>query len=216
MVTNREIKNELYEQVARISKASASPKRLELLGLLCQAPKTVEMLSQEASISVKLASSHLQDLKAARLVESERHGKNMTYKLASPSVANFLVTLRELAEERLTELQEAVRQLGESAHEWTGATRDELLQQASNGDVVVIDVRPANEFESAHIPYARSMPLSELKARLKELPKGKQIVAYCRGPFCLMSVDAVRLLRKLGYDAVLLKDGIVEWNRRAG
>lgn len=216
MVTNREIKNELYEQVSRIAKASASPKRLELLGLLCQAPKTVEMLSQEASISVKLASSHLQDLKAARLVESERHGKNMIYKLASPSVANFLVTLRELAEERLTELQEAVRQLGESAHEWTGTTREELLQQASSGDVVVIDVRPANEFESAHIPYARSMPLSELKARLKELPKGKKIVAYCRGPFCLMSDDAVRLLRKSGYDAVLLRDGIVEWNRRAG
>lgn len=215
MATNRDIKNALYEQVARIAKASASPKRLELLSLLCQAPKTVETLSQETNISVKLASSHLQELKAARLVESERHGKNVVYRVASPSVANFLVTLRELAEERLTELQEAVRQLGESAHEWTGTTREALLQQATNGDVVVIDVRPSVEFEASHIPFARSIPLSELKTRLDELPKDKTIVAYCRGPFCLMSGDAVRLLRDLGYDALLLKDGIVEWNRRA-
>ncbi len=215
MATNREIKNALYEQVSRIAKASASPKRLELLGLLCQAPKTVETLSQQASISVKLASSHLQELKAARLVESQRHGKNMIYHLASPSVANFLVTLRELAEERLFELQEAVRQMGESAHEWKGATREELLTQASSGDVIVIDVRPSTEFETSHIPFARSMPLAELKARLEELPKDKTIVAYCRGPFCLMSCDAVCLLRNLGYDAVVLRDGIVEWNRRA-
>lgn len=213
MTTNRDIKNALYEQVSRIAKASASPKRLELLGLLCQAPKTVETLSSEASISVKLASSHLQELKAARLVESERHGKNMIYRLASPSVANFLVTLRELAEERLVELQEAVRQMGESAQEWKGTTRDELLTQASSGDVIVIDVRPSIEFETNHIPFARSMPLPELKARLEELPKNKTIVAYCRGPFCLMSSDAVRLLRNLGYDAVVLRNGIVEWNK---
>jgi rhodanese-related sulfurtransferase/DNA-binding transcriptional ArsR family regulator len=212
---NRYIKNALYEQVSRIAKASASPKRLELLGLLCQASKSVEVLSQEASISVKLASSHLQELKAAQLVESERRGKNVFYKLASPSVANFLVTLRELAEERLFELQEAVRQLGESTHEWNGATRDELIEKASSGDVIVIDVRPSVEFETAHLPFARSMPLSELKSRLKELPKGKTIVAYCRGPFCLMSDDAVRILRNLGYDAVLLRDGIAEWNRIA-
>lgn len=215
MTTNRDIKNALYEQVSRIAKASASPKRLELLGLLCQAPKTVETLSSEANISVKLASSHLQELKAARLVESERHGKNMIYRLASPSVANFLVTLRELAEERLVELQQAVRQMGETAHEWKGTTRDELLTQASSGDEIVIDVRPTPEFENNHIPFARSMPLPELKARLEELPKNKTIVAYCRGPFCLMSSDAVRLLRNLGYDAVILRDGIVEWNKRA-
>jgi rhodanese-related sulfurtransferase/DNA-binding transcriptional ArsR family regulator len=215
MATNREIKNELYEQVSRIARATASPKRLELLGLLCQAPKTVETLSQEASISVKLASSHLQELKAARLVESERQGKNIIYRLSSPTVASYLVTLRELAEERLFELQDAVRKMGDSAHEWKGATKDELLAQASNGDVIVIDVRPSTEFETSHIPFARSMPLPELKARLEELPKDKTIVAYCRGPFCLMSCDAVRLLRNLGYNAVVLRDGIVEWNRRA-
>jgi len=215
MATNREIKNELYEQVSRVARATASPKRLELLGLLCQAPKTVETLSQEASISVKLASSHLQELKATRLVESERQGKNMIYRLSSPSVANYLVTLRELAEERLYELQAAVRQMGEYVHEWKGATRDELLAQASIGDVIVIDVRPSTEFEANHIPFARSIPLPELKARLEELPKDKTIVAYCRGPFCMMSGDAVRLLRNLGYEAVVLRDGIVEWNRKA-
>ncbi|MBX9952866.1 MAG: metalloregulator ArsR/SmtB family transcription factor [Candidatus Obscuribacterales bacterium] len=215
MATNREIKNELYEQVSRIARATASPKRLELLGLLCQAPKTVETLSQEAGISVKLASSHLQELKAARLVENERQGKNMIYGLSSPSVANYLVTLRELAEERLFELQDVVRQMGESAHEWKGSSKDELLSQASRGEVIVLDVRPSTEFETNHIPFARSMPLSEIKARLEELPKDKTIVAYCRGPYCLMSGDAVRLLRNLGYDAVVLRDGVVEWSRRA-
>jgi len=137
------------------------------------------------------------------------------YHLARPSVANFLAMLGDLAEERLFELQEAVRQMGESAHEWRGTTREELLTQASSSDAIVIDVRPSTEFEANHIPYARSMPLSELKARLKELPKDKTIVAYCRGPFCLLSSDAVSLLRGLGYDAVVLRDGIVEWNRRA-
>ncbi|MCC6977863.1 MAG: ArsR family transcriptional regulator [Candidatus Melainabacteria bacterium] len=197
------------------NKASSSPKRLELLGLLCHAAKTVETLSQEANISVKLASSHLQELKSANLVESRRQGKNVIYHLARPSVANFLAMLGDLAEERLFELQEAVRQMGESAHEWRGTTREELLTQASSSDAIVIDVRPSTEFEANHIPYARSMPLSELKARLKELPKDKTIVAYCRGPFCLLSSDAVSLLRGLGYDAVVLRDGIVEWNRRA-
>lgn len=212
MTTNRTIKDTLYEQVARIAKAAASPKRLELIELLCQAPKTVEVLAEQAGISVKLASAHLKELKSARLVESERQGKYMIYRLASDDVARFWVTIRLLAEDRLFELQNALRELSTASHEWVGTSHDELLKKAKNGDVVVIDVRPEEEYEVAHLPFARSMPITELKTRLAELPKDKPVIAYCRGPFCLMSADAVKLLRRKGFNALQLRDGVVEWN----
>lgn len=211
MTTNRTIKDALYEQVARIAKAAASPKRLELLELLCQAPKNVEMLAAEAQISVKLASAHLKELKAARLVEAERQGKYMLYRLASDDVARFWVTLRLLAEDRLFELQEAVRQMSSASHEWVGNGREELMEKARKGDVTVIDVRPGNEYAAGHLPFARSVPLDELAHRLAELPKDKPVIAYCRGPFCLMSNDAVHLLREQGFDALQLRDGVAEW-----
>lgn len=211
MTTNRTIKDALYEQVARIAKAAASPKRLELIELLCQAPKTVEVLAREADISVKLASAHLKELKSARLVETERQGKYISYRLASDDVARFWVTIRLLAEDRLFELQDALRQLSTATHEWVGNSRDELLSKAKNGEVVVIDVRPGDEYEAGHLPFARSMPLAELKTRLAELPKDKPVIAYCRGPFCLMSVDAVKLLRSKGIEALQLREGVAEW-----
>lgn len=211
MSTNRNIKDALYEQVARIAKAAASPKRLELIELLCQSPKTVEVLAREAEISVKLASAHLKELKASRLVDTERQGRYITYRLASDEVARFWVTIRLLAEDRLFELQDALRQLSESTHEWEGKNQKELLAKARSGEVVVIDVRPEEEFENGHLPYARSMPLAELKSRLLELPKDRPVIAYCRGPFCLMSADAVKLLRGQGFEAVQLRDGVAEW-----
>lgn len=212
MRKNRIIKDVLYEQVARIAKAAASPKRLELVELLCQSPKTVEILAREAEISVKLASAHLQALKSARLVEAEREGKFIRYRIANDDVARFWVTLRLLAEDRLFELQDALRQLKATTHEWVGTSRDELLSKAKSGEVLVIDVRPGDEFDAAHLPFARSIPLAELKTRLAELPKGKPVIAYCRGPFCLMSTDAVNLLRSHGFQAVQLRDGVAEWN----
>lgn len=211
MTTNRSIKDALYEQVARIGKAAASPKRLELLELLCQSPKTVEVLAHDAGISVKLASAHLKELKAARLVDAERQGRFVLYRLASEDVARFWVAIRLLAEDRLFELQEALRGLRAATHEWEGNSRDDLLAKARRGDVVVIDVRPAEEFEAGHLPFARSMPVAELKTRLSELPRDKPVIAYCRGPFCLMSADAVRLLRRHGIDAVQLQEGVAEW-----
>lgn len=211
MTTNRMIKDALYDQVARIAKAAASPKRLELLEVLCQSPKTVEALAQAAGISVKLASAHLKELKVARLVEAERQGKYIVYRLASEDVARFWVTIRLLAEDRLFELQEALRQLSAASHEWVGNGRDELLEKAKSGEVVVIDVRPGDEYEVGHLPFARSMPLPEIETRLAELPKNKPIIAYCRGPFCLMSTDAVKLLRKNGYEAMELREGVAEW-----
>ena len=211
MSTNRQIKDALFDQVARMAKAVASPKRLELIELLCQAPKSVETLAAEAGISVKLVSAHLKELRMARLVETERQGKHIIYRIASPEVPRFCILLRTLAEDRLFELQDAVRQLSASSNEWHGANREELLRKAREGEVVVIDVRPANEYEQAHLPFARSLPLAELRARLAELPKDKPIVAYCRGPYCLMSVDAVRLLQEQGFTALQLREGVNEW-----
>jgi rhodanese-related sulfurtransferase/DNA-binding transcriptional ArsR family regulator len=210
-MNNRQIKDMLYEQVARIAKAAASPKRLELIELLCQAPMTVEALAREAQISVKLTSAHLKDLKGARLVEAERHGKYVQYRLADPDVAHFWVSIRTLAEARLTELRDVMERFSAASEEWNPSDRDALLQRAKSGDVVVLDVRPQDEFQAAHLPYARSLPLNELETRLSELPKDKRIVAYCRGPFCLMAKDAVDLLRARGFDAVKLSDGVAEW-----
>ena len=215
MTQNRLIKDTLYEQVARIGKAVASPKRLELLELLCQSPKTVEALAQDANISVKLVSAHLKELKASRLVENVRQGKYMIYRIANDDVARFWVTIRLLAEDRLFELQDAVKQLSANTHEWEENNRQELLRKAKSGDIIVIDVRPESEYLAGHLPFARSIPLAELKERLTELPNDRPVVAYCRGPFCFMSSDAVSLLRAQGIQAVQLRDGIAEWNKEA-
>lgn len=211
MADPRTLKDTLYEMVARVAKAAASPKRLELVELLCQAPKTVERLAREANISMKLASVHLKALRNARLVDAERHGKYVVYRLASEDVARFWVTIRRLAEGRLVELRAAMQQLGAAAPEWEGKSREELLRKTRKGDVVVIDVRPPEEYAAAHLPCARSMPLAELKRRLAELPKRKPIVVYCRGPLCFMAADAVKVLRARGFDAKVLKDGVAEW-----
>ena len=211
MKTSREIKNVLYELVARIAKAMASPKRLELLELLCQAPKSVDMLARESDITVNLASAHLKELRANRLVATERQGKNVIYRLASPEIARFWVALRMLAEDRLFELQEAMRERGASDLAWHGENRTALLRKARKGEVVVLDVRPRREYDEQHLPFARSLPLAELRARLADLPKDKPIVAYCRGPFCLMSDEAVTLLAKRGFQVSKLADGVSEW-----
>lgn len=211
MKDNRELKNVLFEQVARLAKAVASPKRLELIELLCQAPKNVETLAAEAGVSVKLASAHLKELRQARLVDTERQGKNIVYRIASPEVPRFWVLLRSLAEDRLFELQDALRTMAESTDHWVGESRDALLRKAASGEITVLDVRPQPEYDERHLPFARSVPLAELKARLAELPRDKPVVAYCRGPYCLMSLDAVRLLQSSGFKAFRLPDSVVEW-----
>lgn len=210
----RQIKDHLYEQVARIGKAVASPKRLELIELLCQGEKAVEMLATQAEISVKLASAHLRELRLARLVETRKEGKYVLYRLASTSVADLWVNLRSEAEERLVELQVALASIVAHGDELEGMDRADIMKKARAGEVLVLDVRPAEEFSSAHLPRARSLPVDELKKRLNELPKDVPIVAYCRGPFCLMAKDAVELLRKKGYRAFHLTDGVAEWRAR--
>ncbi|MDO8776939.1 MAG: metalloregulator ArsR/SmtB family transcription factor [Burkholderiaceae bacterium] len=207
----RSIKNHLYEQVARIGKAMASPKRLELIELLCQGEKTVEVLAAQAEISVKLASAHLKELRLARLVETRKDGKYVLYRLASHSVADLWVSLRAEAEERLVELQLALASIVAHGDDLESLDRASILRKAQAGEVLVLDVRPLDEYASAHLPHARSLPLDELKKRLAELPKNTPVVAYCRGPFCLMARDAVALLKKKGYRAFHLTDGVAEW-----
>jgi len=207
----RKIKDLLYEQVARIGKVFSSPKRLELIELLCQGEKTVETLAKEASISVKLASSHLRELRMAQLVETERQGKNIYYRLADKSVADLWVQVHTLAEDRLVDLQLALQKIATQPDDLVANDRESLLKAARKGEVVVLDVRPSEEYLNEHLPFARSIPLEELRQRLSELPKDRSIVAYCRGPYCLMAVDAVALLKQEGYSAIHLRDGIAEW-----
>ncbi|HSH91959.1 MAG TPA: metalloregulator ArsR/SmtB family transcription factor [Ramlibacter sp.] len=205
------MKDLLYEQVARMGKALASPKRLELIEILAQGEKTVEALSAELSIDVKLASAHLKALRSARLVDSRREGKYVLYRLSGQDVSDLWVTLREVAEEHLLELRMAIDQMVAQPDKLASVDRKALLAQAKSGDVIVIDVRPQTEYDQAHLPFARSMPVGELEQRLSELPKRRQIVAYCRGPFCMLSDEALKLLRARGYKASKILDGVSEW-----
>ena len=211
MRDGRKIKDFLYEQVARIGKVFSSPKRLELIELLCQNEKTVETLAREANISVKLTSAHLRELRLANLVETERQGKNIYYRLADKAVADLWVQIHTLAEERLIDLQLALQKIASQPDDLVPSDRDSLIKAARKGEVVVLDVRPAEEYLNAHLPFARSIPLEELCQRLSELPKDRTIVAYCRGPYCLMAADAVELLKQEGYLAIHLREGVAEW-----
>jgi rhodanese-related sulfurtransferase/DNA-binding transcriptional ArsR family regulator len=210
-MSKRSLKDVLYEQVARVGKALASPKRLEILEMLAQGEKAVETVASQVSIDVKLASAHLKALKEARLVQVRRDGKRMIYRLSGPDVARLGVTLRQVAEEHLVELRLALQQMMAEPERMAQVGRKELLAQAKRGEVVVLDVRPPEEFDAAHLPYARSVPLSELAQRLAELHRDVDIVAYCRGPFCVMADEAVNLLREHGYRARKIFDGVSEW-----
>jgi rhodanese-related sulfurtransferase/DNA-binding transcriptional ArsR family regulator len=214
-MNNRTLKDLLYDQVARVGKALSSPKRLEILEMLAQGEKAVETISAEVAIDNKLASAHLKALKEARLVQTRRDGKRIVYSLSGSDVAQLGVTLRQVAQEHLVELQMAVQGMMAEPDRMVSIGRKELMAQAKRGDVIVLDVRPQQEFDTAHLPHARSMPLSELSQRLAELPRDVEIVAYCRGPFCLMSDEAVKMLQAHGYSARKSFDGVSEW-RAAG
>lgn len=162
-------------------------------------------------MSLKLTSAHLKELRQAHLVDTRREGKNIHYRLTGETVADFWVALRSLAEDRLLELRAALAKLSEHANELTPMSRDEILALAKRGEVVVLDVRPEAEFAAGHLPYAQSMPVSEVQKRLSELPRDKPVVAYCRGPFCLMAKEAVAILNQEGFRALRLEDGVAEW-----
>ena len=210
----RRFKDSIYEQFARLGKAISAPKRLELLDLLCQGPRTVEALAEQAGISVANASQHLQVLRAARLVETEKKGLYVEYRLAGDEVCTFFFALRGLAESRLAEVEQVAREYFEERGAMEAVESEELLRRVRNGEVTVLDVRPPEEYRAGHIPGALSIPIGELKARLKELPKDREVVAYCRGPYCVMAVEAVELLRKKGFAAHRLEQGVIDWRAR--
>ena len=207
-------KDALYEQVARIGKALAAPRRLELLDLLGQAPRTVEALAGQTGMSSANTSQHLQVLRAAGLVEAEKEGLYVTNRLASDDVAAFCLRLRHLAESRLAEIEQVRRRFFATTQDLELLSGKELLRRARRGEVVLLDVRPAVEYVAGHLPSAISIPHDELRCRLKELPRKGRVVAYCRGPFCTYAVEAVKLLRARGFDAARIEDGVVDWRAR--
>jgi rhodanese-related sulfurtransferase/predicted transcriptional regulator len=203
--------NGLFQQVVRIGQAIASAPRLALLDLLRQSPRTVEALAQEAGLSLANASQHLKVLRQARLVEAEKHGTYVTYRVADPAVDDFYAALRGLAEARLAEVQQIARAFVEKRGAMEPTDRQRLLARVLAGEVTVLDVRPAEEYRAAHITGAVSIPLRELETRLARLPLDREVVAYCRGPYCVLAPEAVKVLRARGYRAAVLEDGVSEW-----
>jgi rhodanese-related sulfurtransferase/DNA-binding transcriptional ArsR family regulator len=215
MPTPRATKTALNEQFARIGKALASPRRIELLDLLAQGEHSVETLAAETDMSVTLTSSHLQALRRARLVDTRRDGARIFYRLAGDDVYELLTALRTVAHDRLAEVERVVQDYFGAPDALEPIGRDELVRRATIGDVVLLDLRPRDEYEAAHIPGAISIPLDDLESHLTLLPTETEIVAYCRGPYCVIAPRGIALLRRHGYRVRRLEDGVGDW-RLAG
>ena len=211
----RDVKDTLYEQFARIGKAVANPKRIELLDLIAQGERSVDDLAAGASMGITNTSNHLQVLRQARLVETRKDGTRVLYRLANEAVFRFSVALRDLARSRLAEVGEVVRNYFLARDSLEPLSRDQFLALIEQGEIVVFDVRPPEEFDLGHVPGAVSVPLNELAARLRSLDRQIEVVAYCRGPYCVLAPQAVELLREHGFRARRLEDGMPEW-RMAG
>lgn len=207
----RTFKNQLYEQFARLGKALAHGRRLELLDLLAQGERSVEELAREMAMSVASASQHLQVLRAAQLVEVRREGLYAHYRLADERVFRLWQALRDLGEERLAEIDRVVQTFLRDRQILEAISVQELRQRLQEGSAVVLDVRPEGEYRAGHIPGARSIPIAELQARLREIPKSREIVAYCRGPYCVFADEAVALLRAKGYRVRRFEQGFPDW-----
>jgi rhodanese-related sulfurtransferase/predicted transcriptional regulator len=213
MAGDRRAKTALFEAIAVMGKAFASPVRLELLDLLAQGPRSVDELAHASDQSTANASQHLQALHAAGLVTRERDGTRVRYALAGDETLRVWLALREASAAQLAEVERAAREyLGDEVE---AIDRNELVARMARGDVVLVDVRPEEEYAAGHIDGARSIPIDELERRLSELPRGREVVAYCRGPFCVYAHQAVRQLQAAGRKARRLEDGWPEW-RLAG
>ena len=213
-MSHREFKDALYAQFARVGHALGSPKRIEFLDLLAQGEKTVEQLAEQSATAIKNTSAHLRALRQARLVETRRDGTFIYYRLADDAVAVLLRDLQHLGRRRLAEVEQVAKLYLDDRDELEPVTLAELRTLLRDGQVTVIDVRPRDEYEAGHIPGAMSIPVAELKGRLGELPKRKEVIAYCRGPYCVYSLDAVTVLRKQGYRARRVDEGLPEWRAR--
>jgi len=207
----RVFKNQLYEQFARLGKALANPHRLELLDVLAQCERPVEALAQETGLSIANASQHLQVLRADHLVEVRREGVSMYYRLADESVFRMWQALRTVGEAQLAEIDRVVQAFLQDRTRLQPISAHEVLRRLSDDQIILLDVRPVEEYEASHLPQARSIPVTELEARLAELPADREIVAYCRGPYCVFADEAVALLRARGYQARRLAEGLPDW-----
>jgi rhodanese-related sulfurtransferase/DNA-binding transcriptional ArsR family regulator len=209
---DRETKTALFDEFARVAKAMASGRRIELLDVLANGERTVEALAGEAGLSVANTSQHLQVLRQAGLVATRREGTRIYYRLAGPGVLELWRALRTLAAGRLAEIERLAAAYLGGRDQLEPVTREELARRLRDGDrLVVLDVRPAAEHAAGHLPGAVSIPVGELRRRLAELPRDREVVAYCRGPYCAFAHEAVAVLREAGYSARRLEDGLPEW-----
>lgn len=215
MKDHRRFKDALYAQFARVGHALASPRRIELLDLLAQGEKTVEQLAASIATPVKNTSAHLRQLRQARLVDTRRAGTFVYYRLAGDDLPPLLRALEAVAHQRLAEVRQVVEHYLDGRDGLEPVSLPELRRRLRLGDVTVIDVRPADEFRAGHIPGALSVPVAQLTRRLRRIPRRKEVIAYCRGPFCVFSLEAVTLLRRHGYRARRAGQGLPDW-RAAG
>jgi rhodanese-related sulfurtransferase len=211
----RRFKTLLYEQFARMSKALANPHRLELLDILAQSERAVEALAEETSMSVANTSRHLQILYAAQLVQTRRAGVSIYYRLASDQVSQLWLSLRACGEQHLAEVNQLVTTFLQDRSALVPVTVDELRKALREDRIVLLDVRPMIEYQAGHLPQAYSIPVTELEERIAELPHDKEIIAYCRGPYCVFADEAVSFLHAHGYMARRLEEGVAEWRKLA-
>lgn len=210
-MTKKEFKDKVYNDLAKITKALANPHRLEIIELLAQGDYSVEKISTQTNLSVANTSQHLQVLKSAQLVEVSRNGNFIHYRLANDNVFKAWKALRDLGVERIASVEKLVKEFRKSKFAIQSLTIDELIQKIQSGKVTILDVRPEMEYGNGHIANSISIPFDQLSDRLKELPKRNEIVAYCRGPFCVYADEAVALLSKAGFKAKRLEEGFPDW-----
>ncbi|MCY8423653.1 MULTISPECIES: ArsR/SmtB family transcription factor [Bacillus subtilis group] len=212
-MNERNLKDLLYQEFARIGKSLSSPRRLEILDVLTQGPKTVEALAKSTNMSIANVSQHLKTLFNSRMVNYKKEGNYVIYELADEIIADFLTSLHALSEKQLVEVQQIKQEFLNDKLGMEGVTLSELKERMEKGEVLLLDVRPAEEYEKAHIPGAISIPIQELENKLSSLPPNCEVVAYCRGPYCLMSAEAVEILRANGIHALRLEEGVRDWKQ---
>src|SRR4030095_6681187 len=210
----RIFKDKVYSILATMVKAMANPRRLDIVDLLGQGEKSVEEISVETSMSVANTSQHLQVLKTANLVEIRRVGNFIYYRLAHEEIYKFWQSLRELGQERIAEMNKLIKDFREKRSNLEALKIDELLNRLTSKNIVLLDVRPSGEYNNGHIPEAINIPVEKLSAKLKRLPKSKEYIAYCRGPFCVFADEAVSMLIKKGFKAKRLVEGFPDWKLR--
>ena len=210
-MNKREFKDRVYGELAKITKSMANPHRLEIIELLAQGEFSVEQIADQTNLSIANASQHLQVLKVAQLVEINRQGNFIYYRLSNSNVFKAWKALRELGVERIAAIEKVVKEFRKSKFDFETVTIDELIEKLDDGKVTILDVRPESEFKQGHIYNAISIPIDELSKRLKELSKRTEIIAYCRGPFCVYADEAVNILTKAGYKATRLEEGFPDW-----